>query len=171
MNILKIFLNFLILIFTCNIQIAQSNIGIINLRVLMEKAPQSIIAQQIIENDFKVRKQRLISLQKKIDARTKKFINEKDSISQEKRNKANIALQNMKDGMSALEKEYQTDYLIRQKEEADKFFKLVKEKIKLLAKEKKYLLIIQNESIFWANKNLDITEHILTLLNKENKKI
>jgi outer membrane protein len=166
LKIIHFFFKFLIILFFISIKNTPAAIGIINLRLLMEQAPQSIIAQQIIENDFKVRKQRLISLQKKIDARTSKFINEKELISKEKQNKSSIALQNMKDGMNALEREYQTDYLIRQKESADQFFKLVREKVKHLSKEKKYLIVIQNESVFWANNKLDITENILSLLNK-----
>merc|ERR1712003_525076 len=104
----------------------------------MDQAPQAIIMQKVIENDFKVRKQRLTSLQKKIDEKKLKFMNEKKPISQEKRNK----LKNMEDGMHALERECQTDYMIRQQEATNKFFKLVREQIKNIAKEKKYLIVI-----------------------------
>lgn len=72
--------------------------------------------------------------------------------------------------MNALEKEYQTDYLIRQKESANDFFRIVRNEIKKIAKEEKYLIIIQNESVFWANNSLDITENILEILNEKQKK-
>ena len=50
-----------------HINYIQAGIGVINLRLLLEQAPQAIIKTQVIENEFKTRKQRLIALQKKID--------------------------------------------------------------------------------------------------------
>jgi outer membrane protein len=134
---------------------------------LIEQAPQAIIATQVIENEFKLRKQRLISLQKKIDQKTSKFMKEKDILSKEKQQKSSMALQNMRDGMNALETEFQTDYLIRQKEEMDKFFNIVKQQVKDISNDKKYLIIIHKESVFWANNNLDITDKVLSMLNKK----
>jgi len=165
-------INLIIQIFTIffliNVNNTHAKIGVINLRLLMEQAPQSIIAKQIIENDFKVRKQRLVTLQKKIDSRTSKLINEKNTIPEDKKEKSSLTLENMKTGMNALEKEYQTDYIIRQKEAAENFFQIVKEEIKNLAKEKKYIIVIQSESVFWAHNNLDITEQVLSLLNQNS---
>ena len=78
-----------------------------------------------------------------------------------------MALQNMRDGMNALETEFRTDYLIRQKEEMDKFFNIVKQQVKDISNDKKYLIIIHKESVFWANNNLDITDKVLSMLNKK----
>ena len=89
-----------IIFFLINANNIHAKIGVINLRLLMEQAPQSIIAKQIIENDFKVRKQRLVTLQKKIDSRTSKLINEKNTIPKDKKEKSSLTLENMKTGMN-----------------------------------------------------------------------
>ena len=167
MRIYGIFFSILVLSILGNLKSAQASIGIINIRLLMEQAPQAIVIKQVVENDFKSRQQRLRSLQKKIDEKTAKFLKEKEFMSKEKKNKSNLALQNMKEGMNALEREFQTDYVIRQREATDKFFKVVRDEIKALSKERKILIVMKNESVFWANNSLDITEQILSLLNKK----
>ena len=65
MKYFHVFLRFIIIILLLNIKNTQAAIGIINLRLLIEQAPQAIVKTQIIENEFKIRKQRLIALQKK----------------------------------------------------------------------------------------------------------
>ena len=150
-----------------NINNIQAGIGVINIRLLLEQAPQAIIKTQVIENEFKTRKQRLITLQKKIDEKKIKFIQEKELLSKEERQKKNISLQKMKEGMNALENEFRTDYVIRQREEMDKFFDNVRVHVKKIAKERKLIVILQKESVFFNNNNIDITEKVLSILNKQ----
>lgn len=148
------------------IKTSQAAIGVLNIRIIAEQAPQAIVLTQVIENDFKERKQRLIALEKKIEKKNKVFNQRKEFLSKEEKQKKLIALQKMRDGMNALENEFKTDYVIRQKEEMEKFFVIVRKYVKEIAREKKMLIILHSEAVFWSNSNIDITDNVLSILNK-----
>jgi len=97
---------------------------------------------------LRIEKKRLIALQKKIAEKKSSFQNEKELLSPEERQKVNISLERMQNGMNALEGEFRTDFLMRQKEELDQFFNNVRVHVKKISKERKFIIVIQKECVF-----------------------
>lgn len=145
---------------------ADLHIGVVNMARLLQQSPQAQAASKRIEKKFDSRRKDLMSEQDKI----------KDLQDQINKNGAVMSssqLQDKQGQLDDLQRDFnrkQSDYLddlnTERNQELGKLQHDIVAAVQVFAKSKKYNLII-GEGVFYADDTVDVTDQVLTQLQKD----
>lgn len=149
----------LVLFLMVNICYAELKIGFVNVIKVIEKAPQAEKAKKNLEKEFLPRKKHLISQVKEIKKLEEKFNRDASIMGESERRKLERDIISKKREAEVSRQEFNEDLNIRRNEELNKLRKRIKEAINVLAKDKKFDLLL-TDGVVYSSKRVDVTSQV-----------
>ena len=154
---------FLVLVFNTSVAFAEVKIGFVEIKKILQNAPQTVKANKILEKEFTKRTKELKKIVKTIKAKESKFQKDSMTMSDSDREKKIKAIQALKIDAQRTEREVREDIDLRRKEEIAKVQRLVNVAVEKVAKEQAYDLILY-QGVAYAGKKVDITDVVIKAL-------
>ena len=161
----KLIAIFLILIFNTSIVSAEIKIGFVEIKKILQNAPQTVKANKKLEKEFTKRTKQLKKTVKKIKQKEIAFQKDSMTMSDSDREKKIKAIQSLKIDAQRTEREVREDIDLRRKEEIGNVQSLVNIAVEKVAKEQGYDLILY-QGVAYAGKKVDITDVVIKALGK-----
>lgn len=145
-------------------------IGIIESKVLLEESPQAKAAQERINSEFKPRQENLVKretqLKEKLEAyeRDKAVLSEKDRLSQERE------IARLQTEFQRLGQELSFDVQTRQRDELEKFQKVMETAVAKVAKSQSLNVVLPSHLAVYNAQSADVTEQVMKALSEMSKK-
>ena len=147
---------------------AEIKIGVVNTARVLKEAPQAELARKKLESEFAPRDLKIVEMQKKIKQLEENLAKNASIMSEAKRKTLEREIISEKRDVKRNKEEFSEDLNIRRNEELSKLQKLVYDTIVNLAKEMDYDIIL-SESVLFANQRVDVTDHVLQRLKKDQQ--
>jgi len=161
----KLIAIFLILIFNTSIVSAEIKIGFVEIKKILQNAPQTVKANKVLEKEFTKRTKKLKKTVKKIKQKEIAFQKDSMTMSDSDREKKIKEIQGLKIDAQRTEREVREDIDLRRKEEIANVQSLVNIAVEKVAKEQAYDLILY-QGVAFAGKKVDITNVVIKALGK-----
>ena len=147
---------------------AEIKIAVVNTARVLKEAPQAELARKKLESEFAPRDLKIVEMQKKIKQLEENLAKNASIMSEAKRKTLEREIISEKRDVKRNKEEFSEDLNIRRNEELSKLQKLVYDTIVNLAKEMDYDIIL-TESVLFANQRVDVTDHVLQRLKKDQQ--
>ena len=161
----KLIAIFLVLIFNTSIVSAEIKIGFVEIKKILQNAPQTVKANKVLEKEFTKRTKKLKKTVKKIKAKEIAFQKDSMTMSDSDSEKKIKEIQGLKIDAQRTEREVREDIDLRRKEEIANVQSLVNIAVEKVAKEQAYDLILY-QGVAYAGKKVDITDVVIKALGK-----
>ena len=161
----KLIAIFLILIFNTSMVSAEIKIGFVEIKKILQNAPQTVKANKVLEKEFTKRTKKLKKTVKKIKQKEIAFQKDSMTMSDSDREKKIKEIQGLKIDAQRTEREVREDIDLRRKEEIANVQNLVNIAVEKVAKEQAYDLILY-QGVAFAGKKVDITNVVIKALGK-----
>ena len=159
----KLIAIFLILIFNTSMVSAEIKIGFVEIKKILQNAPQTVKANKVLEKEFTKRTKKLKKTVKKIKQKEIAFQKDSMTMSDSDREKKIKEIQGLKIDAQRTEREVREDIDLRRKEEIANVQNLVNIAVEKVAKEQAYDLILY-QGVAFAGKKVDITNVVIKAL-------
>lgn len=160
---------FLIVIFSTNNIFAQDiKIGVVNIALLLEQAPQARAASQALEKEFAPQQAALTKLAKTMDKKQKDYQRNKLVMSETQRLTTEREISMLNRDIQRKRNDIQELVNIRRNEKLVNLQNIVNAGIRKLGEEENFDLILY-EGIAYTNKRIDVTQQVLGFLNDQYK--
>jgi len=140
-------------------------VGIVESKVLLEESSQAKAAQGRIEKEFKPRQESLAKretqLKERIDTyeRDKSILGEKDRLSQER------DISRLQQEFQRLGQELTFDVQTKQRDELEKFQKIMEQAVAKVAKTQNINVVIPSHLAVYNNSTADVTKQVMKALD------
>ncbi|MDD5035201.1 MAG: OmpH family outer membrane protein [Methylococcaceae bacterium] len=146
-----------------NLQAAELKIGVVNVPLLLEKAPQAEQAKKKMEREFSAREKKLVAEQEEIKQMEERLAKDSAVMSDAEREKLEKdVMRRMREVKSAGE-EFRQDVNLTRNEELTKLQKAILEAIQSLAKEENFDLVL-TDGVVYATESIDVTSKVASKL-------
>lgn len=145
----------------------ELKIGIINVPMLLEKAPQAKIAQQRLEKEFAPKNTEILNLVREIKGKEERLGRDGDIMSPDGRRELEREIISGKRDVQRIQAEFKDDLNMRKQDEMGKLQKKIMETILSIVKQEGYDLIV-GEGVIYADDKINLTNRILEELEKAN---
>lgn len=156
---------FLGLMLAANVSYAELKIGVVNLPVVLEKAPQAEKAKKRLESKFSGRDKQLQQAAKEIQTMEEKLTKDAAVMGESEKSKMEGDLMNKKRDAKRLQQEFTEDFNASRNEELSKLQRHILEAIREIAKDQNFDLVL-TEGVIYANDKIDITSQVQQKLLK-----
>ena len=146
---------------------AAGKTAYINSKVLLEKSPQAIAANAVLQKEFGAREQSLRDLAKSIQEMEKTYQTDSAIMSAEQKQKAEEKIIQNKRRFQFEQQSLKEDLQTKQRELVKKLQQEIRAVIQSYGKENGYDFIFTDASIAYASTAVDITDKILEKLTAE----
>jgi outer membrane protein len=153
----------LILIFNSSIVVAEVKIGFVEIKKILQNAPQTVKANKKLEKEFTKRTKKLKAAVNEINKKEKAFKKDSMTMSDADKEKKIKVIQALKIDAQRTEREVREDIDLRRKEEIKNVQSLVNVAVEKVAKEQGYDLILY-QGVAYAGKKVDITDIVIKAL-------
>ncbi len=147
---------------------AEVKVGFVDVRKVMELAPQSEEARNSIEKEFAPRDRELLQQQKEVRTLEDRLVKNAAVLSEVERQRKETDIRASKRELRRAQDEFREDLNLRRSQELSKIQQTAREVIQKFAKAEKYDLIV-SEGVVFAGKRVDITDKILERLRADFK--
>lgn len=147
----------------------QLSVGYVDMKKVVDSAPQIPAAKRKLEVEFKDRDQEIVDLEKKLEGEQKRRLRDGDVMSEEERSRMDLDIRSMTRDLARLRDEFNEDFNIRFNEERHRFQERVEQTIKDLAKQRNLDLVLPDTSVLYAGEKIDITDDVVKLLQEESE--
>ena len=149
---------------TCAIAIPAAaqelKIGVVNIPVLMERAPQTKAAMDALREEFAPREREYLARQKELQDLTAKVQKDVAVMGETERRNAEKNLRDLRRDVDRLGNEYREDVNLRQNEELAKLQRSVLKDVQDYAAAEGYDLVV-GDGVLFASSAVNITEEVL----------
>ncbi len=145
---------------------ADIKIGFVNAAKILDRAPQSELANNRLKQEFAPREKSLIESQRVLRKLEEKLQLEGETLSDTQRRKLEREIIAQRRDLKRSQDEFREDVNLRRNEELGKLQRLVFEAINELAKEERFDLIVNDGAVIYASDQVDITDKVLQRLNQ-----
>lgn len=97
----------------------STKIGVLDVKILLQKAPQAQTSGKKLENEFQKRKDTIVAKQKTLKTKHQKFSRNREILGEAERVKQERELTRLQQDLQRLDQEFRTDFTTRQHEEMD----------------------------------------------------
>lgn len=142
-----------------NCQAADLKIGVVNLPLLLERAPQMEQAKKKMEREFSAREKKLVSEQEDIKQMQERLAKDSAVMSDAEREKLEKEVLKKMREVKTEGEEFRQDINLSRNEELSKLQKAILEAIQSLAKEENYDLVL-HDGVAYASEAIDVTSKV-----------
>lgn len=161
----------LLVLQSANVNSSEIKIGVVNTEKILRESKLAIKAQKKIEQEFKLRDNQIKELfaqikllqeqlEQQVDAQTEDLSGRRTK----ERRLASLSRQHQRE-----QQQMREDLSLRQNEEYGRILDQVNQTINNLATEQGYDLILQLQDSVYRSARIDITDQIMTILNKQKQ--
>lgn len=147
---------------------AEVRIGYVNTAKVVEMAPQAAVASSKLQAEFASREAGIVAQQKKFKALEDKRERDMAIMSEEARRKMERELLSLQRDIKRSQEEFNQDLNLRRNEEFAKLQKQVLQAIVNLAKDDKYDVILNDNSVLFASDKVDLTTTVIERLKQSS---
>lgn len=141
--------------------IAQEvKIGVVNIQLLMERAPQAKVAMDALQEEFAPRQREIVSKQTQFEELTEKVKRDFDVMGETERRNAEKELRDLQREVTRLQNEFREDLNLRRNEELGKLQRLLLKEVQDYAQTTNYDLVV-GDGVLFASSAVNITELVL----------
>ncbi len=145
----------------CGVAVAQQvKIGVVNVPVLMERAPQAKVAMDALQEEFAPRQRVIVAKQAEFEELSEKVRRDFDVMGETERRNAEKNLRDLQREVTRLQTEFREDLNLRRNEELGKLQRSLLKEVQDYAETTNYDLIV-GDGVLYASSTVNITELVL----------
>ena len=154
------------LLFAFNVSaVAQElKIGVVNVPILMDRAPQAQIAMDALQEEFAPRQREIVARQKEYEDLSEKVQRDVAVMGETERRNAENDLRNLQREVTRLQNEFREDLNLRRNDELGKLQRTLLEEVQTYAKGAGYDLVV-GDGVLYASDTVNITESVLRAMD------
>jgi outer membrane protein len=138
----------------------QAKIGVVNIPVLMERAPQTKAAMDALQEEFAPRQREFLAKQKELEDLTTKAQKDVAVMGETERKNLEKNLRDLQREVTRLQTEFREDLNLRQNEELGLLQRAILSEVQEYAAQEGYDLIV-GDGVLYASGAVNITEQVL----------
>ncbi len=143
------------------VAVAQElKVGVVNVPVLMERAPQAKIAMDALQEEFAPRQREIVAKQTQFEELTEKVKRDFDVMGETERRNAEKDLRDLQREVTRLQSEFREDLNLRRNEELGKLQRALLKEVQDYAQTTGYDLVV-GDGVLYASQAVNITELVL----------
>ena len=143
---------------TANAQ--EVKIGVVNVPVLMEQAPQARVAMEALDEEFQPRQREIVAKQTEFQERTEQVQRDLAVMGETERRNAEKELREMQREVTRLQNEFREDLNLRRNEELANLQRSLLKEVQDYAQSAGYDLVV-GDGVLFASTAVNITENVL----------
>ena len=138
----------------------ELKIGVVNVPVLMERAPQAKVAMDALTEEFAPRQREILARQKEYEELMEKVQRDQAVMGETERRNAENDVRNLQRELTRLQNEFREDLNLRRNEELGNLQRALLEEVQNYAKTAGFDLIV-GDGVLYASQAVNITENVL----------
>ena len=138
----------------------EMKIGVVNIPVLMERAPQTKAAMDALQEEFAPRQREFLAKQKEFEDLTAKVQKDIAVMGETERRNAEKNLRDLQREVTRLQTEFREDLNLRQNEELGLLQRALLKEVQDYAAQEGYDLVV-GDGVLFASSAVNITEEVL----------
>lgn len=138
----------------------ELKIGVVNIPLLMEQAPQARVAMEALDEEFKPRQRDIIAKQTEFQEMTEKVQRDLAVMGETERRNAEKDLRDLQREVARLQNEFREDLNLRRNEELGTLQRSLLKEVQDYAQSAGYDLIV-GDGVLYASTAVNITENVL----------
>ncbi len=138
----------------------QMKIGVVNVPVLMERAPQAKVAMEALQEEFAPRQRVIAAKQTEFEELTEKVRRDYDVMGETERRNAEKDLRELQREVTRLQTEFREDLNLRRNEELGELQRSLLKEVQDYAQTTNYDLVV-GDGVLYASAAVNITELVL----------
>jgi len=143
------------------VAVAQElKIGVVNVPVLMERAPQAKVAMEALQEEFAPRQRVIVVKQTEFEELTEKVRRDFDVMGETERRNAEKDLRDLQREVTRLQTEFREDLNLRRNEELGELQRSLLKEVQDYAQTTNYDLVV-GDGVLYASSTVNITELVL----------
>ncbi len=160
-RLVKVTLAVALISLSSGIAVAQElKIGVVNVPVLMERAPQAKVAMDELQEEFAPRQRVIVAKQAEFEELTEKVRRDFDVMGETERRNAEKDLRDLQREVTRLQTEFREDLNLRRNEELGKLQRSLLKEVQDYAETTNYDLVV-GDGVLYASSAVNITELVL----------
>ena len=160
-NLVKALAGTLLALSLCtSVQAQEVKIGVVNVPVLMEQAPQARVAMEALDEEFKPRQREIIAKQTEFQERTEQVQRDLAVMGETERRNAEKDLRELQREVTRLQNEFREDLNLRRNEELGNLQRSLLKEVQDYAQGAGYDLVV-GDGVLFASDAVNITENVL----------
>lgn len=146
--------------------IAQDlKIGVVNVPLLMDRAPQTQVAMSALEEEFQPRQRDIIAKQKELEDLTAKVQRDIAVMGETERRNAERDVRDLQREVNRLQTEFREDFNLRRNEELGNLQRALLQEVQTYAQSAGYDLIV-GDGVLYASNAVNVTELVLQAMEE-----
>lgn len=150
----------LVIVFVSPASAQELRIGVVNVPVLMESAPQAKIAMDALEQEFQPRQREIIAKQKEFEELTAKVQRDVAVMGETERRTAERDLRDMQREVTRLQNEFREDLNLRRNEELGLLQRSLLQEVQAYAQSAGFDVVL-GDGVLFASPTVNITGFVL----------
>ena len=138
----------------------ELKIGVVNIPVLMERAPQAKVAMDALQEEFAPRQRTIVAKQTEFEELSERVRRDFDVMGETERRNAEKDLRDLQREVTRLQTEFREDLNLRRNEELGKLQRSLLKEVQDYAQTTNYDLIV-GDGVLYASSTINITELVL----------
>lgn len=159
-NVIALIVAATISVFALPANAQQLKIGVVNIPVLMERAPQTKAAMDALQEEFAPRQREFLAKQKELEELTEKVKKDLAVMGETERKNAERNLRDLQREVSRMQNEFREDLNLRQNEELGSLQRSLLKEVQDYAQQEGYDLVV-GDGVLFASNAVNITEEVL----------
>ncbi len=138
----------------------ELKIGVVNVPLLMDRAPQTKAAMDALEEEFAPRQREFAAKAKELEDLTSKLQRDAAVMGETERRNADKQLRDLQREVARLQTEFQEDLNLRQNEELGNLQRSILAEVQLYAQTQGFDLVV-GDGVLFASTTVNITDEVL----------
>jgi outer membrane protein len=138
----------------------EMKIGVVNVPVLMDRAPQAKVAMDALQEEFAPRQREILAKQKEYEELGEKVQRDLSVMGETERRNAENDLRNLQREVTRLQNEFREDLNLRRNEELGSLQRSLLQEVQTYAKSMGFDLVV-GDGVLYASDAVNITENVL----------
>ena len=138
----------------------ELKIGVVNIPVLLDRAPQTKAVMDSLQEEFAPRQREFLAKQKELEDLTARIQKDVAVMGESERRTAENDLRDLRRDVSRMQQEFREDIELRQNEELGKLQSTLLKAVQDYAQAQKYDLIV-GDGVLFASSAVNITDEVL----------
>lgn len=150
----------LLCVFTLPTAAQELKIGVVNVPLLMDRAPQTKVAMAALEEEFQPRQRDILAKQKELEELTAKVQRDIAVMGETERRNAERDVRDLQREVTRLQNEFREDFNLRRNEELGNLQRALLQEVQSYAQSAGFDLIV-GDGVLYASSAVNITELVL----------
>ncbi len=146
----------------------ETKIGVVNLPLLMDRAPQTKVAMDALQEEFAPRQREFLAKQKELEDETARIQKDVSVMGETERRSAEKKLRDLQREVTRLQNEFREDLNLRQNEELGQLQRSILKEVQDYAQAQGYDIVV-GDGVLYASNAVNITEEVLRAVEENFK--